>query len=78
MQVDDSGALRQSELDRMADVLRAHDYSVVAPGTETITIPRAEFDLLKDDEKTLQLLNNAGVDNWEWYGEALNHPEDYE
>lgn len=38
---------------------------------ETVTIPKSEYDSLKDDEATLRLLEAAGVDNWEWYGDAL-------
>lgn len=77
MHVDGSGALRQSELDRLAQTLRANGYTVVAPGTETVTLPRAEHDSLKEDEETLLRLHNAGVDNWTWYSEAINHPEEF-
>jgi hypothetical protein len=38
---------------------------------EKITIDLDEYESLKEDEKILRLLENAGVDNWEWYGEAL-------
>lgn len=39
---------------------------------DTILIPKKEYaKLLKADTK-LNLLENAGVDNWDWYGDALN------
>jgi hypothetical protein len=46
--------------------------------TVTVTITRAEYEALEESDRTLTLLENAGVDNWEWYGEALNHPEEFE
>lgn len=58
--------------------LEARGYKVFAPGVITVTISRADFDNLKDDADTLRKLENAGVDNWTWYSEALNHPEDFE
>ena len=36
-----------------------------------ITIPVAHYNDLIDSDNTLALLNAAGVDNWEWYGDAL-------
>jgi len=39
---------------------------------EMITITVKEYEKLKKDAQLLQCLYNAGVDNWEWYGEALN------
>ena len=43
---------------------------------EAIIIPKNEFaDLLRDSDK-LQRLEHGGVDNREWYGEALNDEED--
>lgn len=42
------------------------------------TISADEYDYLVARDKELTLLENAGVDNWEWYGDALNHPEDFE
>lgn len=38
----------------------------------TIEISKEKYkDLLKQSVK-LELLENAGVDNWQWYGDALN------
>lgn len=61
-----------------AILLKHKGYTVIAPGVITVTISRADFDSLKEDAETLRKLENAGVDNWTWYGEALNHPEDFE
>jgi hypothetical protein len=38
----------------------------------TITIPLAHFKQLLLAEKTLNALEEGGVDNWEWYSESLN------
>lgn len=38
---------------------------------KNITISRNEFISLKKDSEKLRLLENGGVDNWEWYGESL-------
>jgi len=39
---------------------------------EMVTITKAEYDVLKQDQFKLDCLERGGVDNWEWYGEALN------
>lgn len=38
---------------------------------ETVTIPKAEYDSLRRDACLLQALEHGGVDNWDWYGDAL-------
>lgn len=38
---------------------------------DTVTIPRTEYEDLKEDSKTLAKLHAGGVDNWEWYSESL-------
>lgn len=38
---------------------------------DTVTIPRGEYEELKEDSKTLAKLHAGGVDNWEWYSESL-------
>lgn len=38
---------------------------------DTITISKKEYDSLVEDSDKLRCLENAGVDNWEWYGEAM-------
>lgn len=38
---------------------------------EMVTISREEYTNLRDDSRLLRCLENAGVDNWEWYGDAL-------
>ena len=35
-----------------------------------------EYEYLKGRDDELQLLENGGVDNWEWYGEALSAKDD--
>jgi hypothetical protein len=37
----------------------------------TITITEKEYNNLLEDSRLLQCLRNAGVDNWDWYSEAL-------
>ena len=43
---------------------------------EVIIIPKNEFASLLGDSYKLQRLERGGVDNWEWYSEALNDKED--
>lgn len=38
---------------------------------ETITISKKLYDQLMDDSLFLNCLQNAGVDNWDWYDEAV-------
>lgn len=40
-----------------------------------IEIELSEYKNLLKDSAKLGMLDEAGVDNWEWYGDALN-PED--
>ena len=35
------------------------------------TITKEEYKSLLDRDEKLSALENGGVDNWEWYGEAL-------
>lgn len=42
---------------------------------KTITIPLEKYIQLLLDEEQLYRLDIGGVDNWEWYGEAM-YPED--
>jgi len=37
-----------------------------------VTITKNEYCNLRKSSLRLNLLENGGVDNWEWYGEALN------
>ena len=39
--------------------------------SETITITKAEYDRPRKSELFLDCLSAAGVDNWEWYDEAV-------
>lgn len=39
---------------------------------ETVTIPKAEYEKLLEDQFWLERLENTGVDNWEGYDEAIN------
>ena len=43
---------------------------------ESIIIPKNEFASLLRDSDKLSRLEYGGVDNWEWYNEALNDEED--
>lgn len=38
---------------------------------DTVTIPRSEYESLKDDAKWRQCLESGGVDNWSYYHESL-------
>lgn len=38
---------------------------------ETVTISKTLYEAMQEDVNTLKKLYNAGVDNWEWYEEAL-------
>lgn len=40
---------------------------------KTVTITQTEYDGLLWSAKLLAALKDAGVDNWEWYGEATCH-----
>lgn len=37
-----------------------------------VKVLRSEYERLKDRDEELTKLEAAGVDNWEWYGDALN------
>jgi uncharacterized protein YlaN (UPF0358 family) len=39
---------------------------------EMVTITKSEYQLLKADAAKLRALERAGVDNWEWYGDAMD------
>ena len=39
---------------------------------QTISITIEEYAQLKRDSEILQALRKAGVDNWEWYDDALS------
>ena len=41
------------------------------PEAETVVISKKEYEELKKDSMRLSCLFNAGVDNWEWYGDAM-------
>ena len=43
---------------------------------EAIIIPKNEFASLLRDSDRLRRLEYGGIDNWEWYGEALNDEKD--
>ena len=38
---------------------------------QMVTITKAEYDQLLEDQKFLECLQAAGVDNWEWYAAAF-------
>lgn len=39
--------------------------------TETITIPKGEYDQMKRRIAKLDALEAGGVGDWEWYGDSL-------
>ena len=40
--------------------------------TETLLAAHRELASLEQDRRTLTALEHAGVDNWEWYGDAMS------
>ena len=38
---------------------------------ETVTISYGEYQRLQERSRKLDALENAGVDNWEWYDDAM-------
>lgn len=44
---------------------------------EFISIPKAEYDDLVEDQKILNALRRGGVDNWEWYDASLEAMDDF-
>lgn len=44
--------------------------------SEPVTISQDEYDSLYRDSQILAALERSGVDNWVWYGEALQDLED--
>ena len=40
---------------------------------QTVTIPKVEYNRLLNRAERLQRLEDAGVDNWEWYDSALGY-----
>jgi len=64
--------LKDKEVEtKTSPYLRIGDGTVVE---DIITIPikREEYFSLKVDEMEMRRLNDAGVDNWDWYSEAIN------
>jgi hypothetical protein len=51
--------------------------NMTGPQEDVVTISRAEYESLQDDRDWRTKLENAGVDNWTYYSEALNHPEEF-
>lgn len=41
-------------------------------GVDMITISKEEYFNLKCSDLKLMLLEQGGVDNWDWYGDSLN------
>jgi len=38
---------------------------------ETVTISKAQYEKLLDDQKFLEALRAGGVEDWEWYSASL-------
>ena len=45
---------------------------------ETVQITMKELKRYQERDRKLSALENAGVDNWEWYGDAMTEFEDEE
>ena len=45
---------------------------------ETVTISKEAYQELIKDHRKLMALESAGVDNWEWYDDAMSSLEDNE
>jgi len=45
---------------------------------ETVTIPKKEYESLLEDQKLLQCLKGAGVDNWQGYDYAIEMMQEEE
>jgi hypothetical protein len=43
---------------------------------KTITIPLKEYNELLEDSILLGKLQKAGVENWEWYDDAISDDDD--
>jgi hypothetical protein len=43
----------------------------VSDAEDAVTISRKEYEQLLSDSRKLEALENAGVDNWVWYGDAM-------
>lgn len=41
------------------------------PESNEVTISRKEYERLKDRDRLLSCLEAGGVDNWDWYEEAI-------
>ena len=44
--------------------------------SHSITISKKLYYELMVDSEKLRRLENGGVDNWDWYGDSLNDPEE--
>ncbi len=42
---------------------------ILTEDSDNVTISRKEYEGLLKSNRTLNALEGAGVDNWEWYGE---------
>lgn len=47
------------------------DLQVDLTGISTIKIPYSQYLRLLDDSDKLSALEDAGVDNWQWYDDAM-------
>lgn len=45
---------------------------IVRSDDGTVTIDESYYDELTDDSLLLSCLRNNGVDNWDWWGKAIN------
>ena len=56
----------------IADFAPAKESLVAAPTIEMVTIPKDEYESLKEDSEILDCLRACGVDNWEGWDDAMD------
>ena len=62
------------EESKALDEARARIYKeqdIMSDQEEMVTVTKAYLKRLERDAKKVTFLENAGVGNWEWYGDAL-------
>lgn len=56
----------------MSELLK-HKGKKTISAAKTVTITEEEYKSLLQSARELQALESGGVDNWEWYGEAMEN-----
>lgn len=63
----------ENSISKMVDSITGNNVKIKNAGTE---ISKEEYESLVQRDRKLTALENGGVDNWEWYGEALSSLDD--